>query len=111
MSSEYGIEEARKVLGDLVTAAQQGTDIILTRHGRPVARITRYQEDTMTTFDPKTGRFTYADDDPRTIAEKANAAAYVAREMEDPCTCDAVAGPHVHAPYARPAGDGTVVGG
>jgi Phd_YefM. len=46
---QYGIEDARKILGDLVTAAQQGTDIILTRHRRPVARITRYQEDTMTT--------------------------------------------------------------
>jgi prevent-host-death family protein len=45
MSSEnIGIEDARKRLGDLVTAAQQGTDIVLTRNGRPVARITRYQE-------------------------------------------------------------------
>ena len=45
MSSQHiGIEEARGRLGDLVTAAQQGTDIILTRNRRPVARITRYQE-------------------------------------------------------------------
>lgn len=49
MSSQYiGIEDARKVLGDLVTAAQQGADIILTRNRRPVARLTRYQEDTVT---------------------------------------------------------------
>ncbi len=48
MSSEnIGVEEARKILGDLVTKAEQGTDIILTRRGRPAARLTRYQEDTM----------------------------------------------------------------
>lgn len=40
-----GIEDARKVLGDLVTAAQQGADVILTRNRRPVARIARYQEE------------------------------------------------------------------
>lgn len=39
-SKEVGIEEARKRLGDLVTAAQQGTDIILTRNGKPAARLT-----------------------------------------------------------------------
>lgn len=49
MSARYvGIEDARKNIGDLVTAAQQGTDTILTRNGRPIARITAYQpEDTM----------------------------------------------------------------
>lgn len=47
---EIGIEEARKVLGDLVTAAQQGTEIILTRNRRAVARITAYQEDTVMTL-------------------------------------------------------------
>jgi prevent-host-death family protein len=47
-SKEVGIEEARKRLGDLVTAAQQGTDIILTRNGKPAARLTPYMEDTMT---------------------------------------------------------------
>lgn len=51
MSSEnIGVEEARKVLGDLVTKAEQGTDIILTRRGRPAARLTRYLEDTMVTI-------------------------------------------------------------
>ena len=46
MSSEYvGIEDARGRLGDLVTAAQQGIDTILTRNRRPVARISRYQEE------------------------------------------------------------------
>ncbi len=49
-SKEVGIEEARKRLGDLVTSAQQGTDIILTRNRRPVARIARYQEDPVITI-------------------------------------------------------------
>lgn len=48
MSGEIGIEEARKILGDLVTAAQQGYDTILTRNHSPVARITRIQEDPVT---------------------------------------------------------------
>lgn len=40
-SKEVGIEEARKILGDLVTqVTQTGADIILTRRGRPLARIT-----------------------------------------------------------------------
>ncbi|MFI9531062.1 type II toxin-antitoxin system Phd/YefM family antitoxin [Micromonospora rosaria] len=41
---KVGIEDARKRLGDLVTAAQQGADIILTRNGRPVARLIPYEE-------------------------------------------------------------------
>jgi prevent-host-death family protein len=45
MSSRYvGIEDARKNLGPLVTAVQQGADVVLTRNGRPAARIVRYQE-------------------------------------------------------------------
>lgn len=53
MSSQYiGIEPARKALGDLVTAAQQGNDTILTRNGRPVARLTAYTpKDTVTSLD------------------------------------------------------------
>lgn len=53
MSSEHvGIEDARKRLGDLVAQVQDGPDVILTRSGRPVARITAYQpEDTMATID------------------------------------------------------------
>ncbi len=48
MSSKYvGIEDARKQLGPLVTAVQQGTDVVLTRNGKPAARIVRYQEDAM----------------------------------------------------------------
>ena len=39
MSEYIGIEEARGRLGDLVTAAQQGADIILTRRDRPVVRL------------------------------------------------------------------------
>lgn len=52
MSSKViGIEEARKQLGDLVTAVQQGADITITRNGKPAARLVRYQpEDTMTTI-------------------------------------------------------------
>jgi len=38
-STNYSIEQARAKLGDLVTAAQQGSDIIITRHGKPAARI------------------------------------------------------------------------
>lgn len=46
MSSKVvGIEEARKRLGDLVTAVQQGADIILTRNGKPAARLTAYNEE------------------------------------------------------------------
>lgn len=50
-SKEVGIEEARKRLGDLVTAAQQGTDIILTRNGKPAARLARHQEDIVIAMD------------------------------------------------------------
>lgn len=51
MTRKYiGIEEARGKLGDLVTAAQQGAEIILTRNRKPVAQITRYQEDTVSTY-------------------------------------------------------------
>jgi prevent-host-death family protein len=42
-----GINEARPILGDLATAVEQGATVILTRRGRPVARLTRYQETTM----------------------------------------------------------------
>jgi prevent-host-death family protein len=46
MSSEnIGIEEARKRLGDLVTAVQQGADIVLTRNGKPAARIVPYLQE------------------------------------------------------------------
>lgn len=47
-SKNVGIEEARGKLGDLVTAAQQGTNIIITRNGRPAARLVAYREDSMT---------------------------------------------------------------
>lgn len=51
MSSRYiGIEEARKSLGTLVTAVLQGTDVVLTRNGKPAARIVRYQEEPMITM-------------------------------------------------------------
>lgn len=49
-SKNIGIEEARKQLGDLITAVQQGSgDIIITRNGKPAARLTRHQESTMVT--------------------------------------------------------------
>jgi prevent-host-death family protein len=44
---EIGIEEARKDLGALVAKAQQGADIVLTRRGKPAARIVSYQEAAM----------------------------------------------------------------
>lgn len=43
-SREVGIEDARKRLGDLVTAVQQGVEVILTRNGKPAARIVRYED-------------------------------------------------------------------
>lgn len=46
-SQEVGIEEARKRLGDLVTAVQQGADVVLTRNGKPAARIVPIEEPTM----------------------------------------------------------------
>lgn len=45
-----GIEEARKTLGDLVTAAQQGDDIVITRNGKPAARIVPIEESPMPTI-------------------------------------------------------------
>lgn len=50
-SKDVGIEEARKRLGDLVTAVQQGTDVTLTRNGKPAASIVRHREDTVITMD------------------------------------------------------------
>lgn len=48
-SAEVSIENARKKIGDLANAAHlAGTTTIITRNGRPVARITPL-EDTMTT--------------------------------------------------------------
>ncbi len=46
---DVSIEEARATLGDLITAAQQGADIVITRHRKPAARLIAYQEDAMTT--------------------------------------------------------------
>ncbi|MER7280476.1 type II toxin-antitoxin system prevent-host-death family antitoxin [Dactylosporangium sp. NPDC000244] len=52
MSQFVGLETARKTLGDLVDEAQQGTDTILTKNGKPVARLTAYTpEDTVTALD------------------------------------------------------------
>lgn len=48
VAERFGINEARPILGDLADAAAHGQDIILTRHGRAIARITAYQEDPMT---------------------------------------------------------------
>lgn len=38
-SKRIGIEDARKTLGPLVDEANSGVDIVLTRHGKPIARI------------------------------------------------------------------------
>jgi len=50
MSKHIGIEDARKQLGQLVDEARSGTRIVLTRHGRPVARITPVEEPSMPTI-------------------------------------------------------------
>lgn len=69
MSSEYvGIEDARGRLGDLVTAAQQGVDTILTRNRRPVARITRYQEVTVIDIAELTKRFGLPENEQSAVA-------------------------------------------
>jgi prevent-host-death family protein len=44
MSEHIGIEDARKSLGDLIAQAQVGDDIVLTRHGKPAARIVAIKE-------------------------------------------------------------------
>lgn len=46
--THVGIEQARKTLGDLVTAVQQGADIVITRNGKPVVRLAKFQEPDMT---------------------------------------------------------------
>lgn len=51
MSTAYGIEEARKRLGDLVTAAQYGRTTTITRNGKPAARIVPIGEAIMDTQD------------------------------------------------------------
>lgn len=48
MSKSTGIEEARKVLGDLVTDAQYGHTTTITKHGKPAARIVPIEEPSMT---------------------------------------------------------------
>lgn len=46
MSSKVvGIEEARKSLGDLITAAQQGAEITITRNGKPAVRLVTIPQD------------------------------------------------------------------
>lgn len=44
-ATHIGIEDARKRLGDLIDAAQQGETVILTRHGKPAARLTAYHQE------------------------------------------------------------------
>ncbi|WP_243063874.1 type II toxin-antitoxin system Phd/YefM family antitoxin [Humibacter sp. RRB41] len=41
MADQSNIFDARNNLSKLVSAAQQGTDTVIARRGRPVARITR----------------------------------------------------------------------
>lgn len=64
MSSKYyGIEAARKVLGDLVAEAHQGTEVILTRGNsrRPVARIVPITEENTTMTSTTTSYGTWND--------------------------------------------------
>jgi prevent-host-death family protein len=48
-SKQVGIEDARKALGPLVDEACNGTDIVLTRRGQPIARIVPIEERHMPT--------------------------------------------------------------
>lgn len=43
-SKQIGIDDARKTLGHLVEDAIDGAEIVLTRHGRPIARIVPIEE-------------------------------------------------------------------
>lgn len=62
-------------------------------------------------IDPRTGAYTLPDGDPRRADEDARTRAHLDREMQNPCNCPVNPGPHAHAPYAQPAGDGSFVGG
>ena len=42
---EVGAVQARKTLGTLLDAVQQGGEVVITRHGKPVARLVRERED------------------------------------------------------------------
>lgn len=57
------------------------------------------------TFNPRTGTFELDADDPRQTAMEEEARDYIAEEMQDPCTCSVVEGPHSHAPNAYPGID------
>lgn len=63
VNSHVGIEQARKVLGDLVNEVRySGRSITLTRKGRPVARIAPLEERRMDTpFSPETPEAVIAD--------------------------------------------------
>lgn len=85
-SKEVGIEEARKRLGDLVTAAQQGTDIILTRNGKPAAHITRHQKDIVVTMDLRQTAATV-------IARARANSGLTAAEFDYRVKCEGIGGP------------------
>jgi prevent-host-death family protein len=55
-SEELTIEQARAKLGDLVIKAMNGHSTVLTRYGKPVARITPYVEEpqVITLYETKT---------------------------------------------------------
>jgi prevent-host-death family protein len=57
MTREIGIEDARKILGELVDEAAAGADVLLTRHRRPIARLTAYKEPTVVDLAELTRRF------------------------------------------------------
>lgn len=64
MTSQYiGIEEARRALGDLVTAAAGGTDVTIARNRRPVATLTRYQPPTEITLAELTAQLGFSAND------------------------------------------------
>jgi prevent-host-death family protein len=81
MSSEYigseyiGIETARKTLGDLVTAVQQGTDVVLTRNGKPAARIIAFKEPAVSTTTTEYGTWNFiTKDESDTVEDMATEA-------------------------------------
>ncbi|MBM3530319.1 MAG: type II toxin-antitoxin system prevent-host-death family antitoxin [Alphaproteobacteria bacterium] len=44
MTKHVGIFEAKTQLSALVDAVEKGEDIVITRHGKPVARLTRPED-------------------------------------------------------------------
>lgn len=81
MTSTVGIEEARRNLGDLVTAARAGADIVITRNGTPAARLIAYREGPMSTATTDFG--TWVNVDPMNATLRDNVLAALAEHVGD----------------------------